>query len=200
MNEKSADLWTGNEWLVISSYGNHFCPCYYKLQVWAEPSLYPTSGASTPPHPSSDCAPPCGLRNPQEQMHVANTECTPPDPLLLDQTWDTRETEISTQTVLHTLAEPVWVCFFEVDFRSHVCVSRPKGSQLLAGRWWIGCGYRAWSIYTVMRKALQGTRDSLGCEEKGAGIWVTSWKYKETKSSQFKAGLIHHYHFSRFRK
>ena len=92
-------------------------------------------------------------------MHVVNTECTPPDP----QTLDTRETEISTQTVLHTLAEPVWVCSFEVDFRAHVCISRPKGSQLLWGRCWIGCDYRAWSIYTVMRKALQGTRHGLGC-------------------------------------
>lgn len=98
-------------------------------------------------------------------MHVANTQSTPPDPPTLD----TRESEISTQTVLHTLAEPVWVCFFEVDFRAHVCISRPKGSQLLWGRGWIGCDYRAWSIYTVMHKALQGTRHGLGCYEKGAG-------------------------------
>ena len=77
---KSADLWTGNEQLVISSYGNHFCPCYYKLQVGAEPSLGPTSGASTPPCPSSDGAPLCGLWNPQEQMHVANRVHTPRPP------------------------------------------------------------------------------------------------------------------------
>lgn len=36
------------------------------------------------PSSSSDCAPPCGLRNPHGQMHVVNTECTPPDPQTLD--------------------------------------------------------------------------------------------------------------------
>lgn len=128
MNEKSVDLRTGNDWLFqitgaisVPATTKYKCEQYYpyiqqegSLPILAPPLIVPL------PH---------GIKNPQEQLHVAHTECTPPALLLLDQTLDTWESEIATQTVLNTLAESVCASFFEVDCGAHVCTSRPKGDQ-----------------------------------------------------------------------
>ena len=132
-------------------------------------------------------------------MHVANRVHTPRPPTSRPDFGYMGNWNFYPHCPEHTCRACVGQLFWG-GLRCSCVYLQPKGSQLLVGRCWVGCGYWAWSIYTVMSKALQGTRHSLMCEEKGAGIWITSWKYKETKSSQFKAGLVHQYHFSRFHK
>lgn len=82
--------------------------------------------------------------------------------------------------------------FPEVDCDAHVSSGQRKAKgQLLAGRGWMECGYGAQSAYTVMPKICQGARPRQKWEQRGQDvIHILVWKSTESKSSQFKSGLV----------
>lgn len=108
-------------------------------------------------------------------MDVVHTECTHPDPLLVDQTLNTRETGIPTQTVLRPIPESAWAPFRETA----VLMCGPPGQQEAKGSCWQRGSQQGWSVATGSRVSMHGTpqvaRQSQGRGKKKDRMWVTFW-------------------------